>query len=323
MARRTFAQIAAAISRQCGGGVPYGEIVDAMNDANLEINTKWTWPWTRAESNILIQPPYNTGTVSCLDNNTIVTLTGGTWDTNWNYKRLFMGQSNIDLEVFEVLSSTTLQLKQPINFGQNVVDQAYTLYQDMYALPDDCEFGNIILIVNPIYRYRLRYIPVYVLDTQSVFSRMFFSNFQTGFSDCGYDENTERNLIRMAPAPGSASEYRLVYRRRAVALDTTVPAFGPVPPTGTSFLSNKPLLPESWDRLIELYAGYLVRSRGRQPMAGWMEMKAEAYQLIVAMRRKMGQGMYDNYASYWQYPYWENSSMYTSGLFIAPTVGGQ
>lgn len=326
MAARTVAQMAASISRHCGGMVAYAEIIDAIENANKEINTKWTWPWTRAESNVLIQAPYNTGTVSIVDGTDTVNLdfgSGGIWDPGWQFKRIYLGQSNIDLEVRE-FSTTTATLYQPINFGTDIVNAPYTIFQDMYALPDDCEFGGIMLIVNPIYRYRLRYIPVYTQEWQSVFSRVFFTNFQTGFADCGYSDLWNANLIRFAPAPGSVSEYRLVYRRRAPSLGIASPAFSHnTPPTGTNFLSNTTILPESYDRVVELMAEYLVRFQRTNPLPGWMECKREAYQLVASMRRKMATTLNDNYSSYWQYPYFTESSMYTSGLFITPTTGGQ
>lgn len=319
MARRTISQMAAAISRHVQGQVGYREIIDAIDTANKEIYTLYEWPWLRAEANILIKAPYNTGTVSCSDGSEVVTLNGGTWDTGWDLKRLFMGNNNIDLQVLSIDDSTHLTLVQPINFGASVVDQPYTLYQDTYRLPNDCEFGGMLLIVNPIYRYRLRYIPVYTLEWQSVFARMFFSNFQTGFSDGGEVDPAPpvlgpqpfvlfgNSTIRFAPAPGSASEYRLVYRRRPpsfIALDETS------------------ILPESFDRVVEMLAEYHVRFQRVNPLPGWMEVKREAYQMLSNMRRKMSISMIDNYSAYWQYPYFENSSMYTSGLFIAPTMGG-
>jgi hypothetical protein len=330
MARRTMAQVAAAIARHTGGEVPHLEILDAIADADKEINTTWTWPWSHAEANILIQAPYQTGTVSATNGSSLVTLDAGTgtWDLNWVNKRIYLGQSNIDLLVknFDFSGTYRANLYQPINFGGNVVSQPYSVYQDMYQLPDDCEYGSILLVCNPIYRYRLRYIGDYTLEWQSVFAKMFFSNFQTGFSDAGFDDYNQANLIKFAPAPGSTCEYRLVYRRRSPFLGNTPPSFGPgvpVLPVGAGFTSTKVMLPESWDRAVELYAEYLVRRNRPNPLPLWSECKQEAFQHIKAMRRKMSTTMTDLYSSYWQYPYFDQSSLYTSGLFIAPTAAGQ
>lgn len=301
MAVPTVRQMSAAIQRRCKGKIPFLEILDALDEKQKEIHGQYEWPWTKAEYNIPIQGTYNTGTVSITDGTRNVTLTGGTWDTSWKYKRMYLGTMNVDFLVESFPTSSTATLVDPVNFGENVTDGEYTIFQDIYPLPDDCE--TILLIVNPIFRYRLQYIPVYTLHWQNVYSRVFFSQFQTGFCDGAFNDAEQTRTIQFAPAPGAVAEYRLVYRRR--------------PPT-LSTLESIPLIPETYYRGLELLADYQVRFDNQLP--GWMECKKEGYQIIQSLKRKYTAApMYDTYSAYWQYPFFVDSSVYAGGLFVGPT----
>ena len=306
MAVPTVRQMSAAIQRRCRGRIPLLMILDALEEKHKEIHGVYEWPWTKAETNLAIQPTYSTGTVSIVDQSTALTGNGATWDANWNYKRIYLGSQNVDrlIESFDVPlgGDSAATLVQPINLGYDVVAQPYTIFQDIYALPEDCE--TILLIVNPLYRYRLQYIATYTLQWQNVFSRVFFSNFQTGFCDGAYDDATKRSTIQLAPAPSAIGEYRLVYRRKPPALST---------------MASQPIVPETYYRAVELLAEYQVRFENGLP--GWSECKKEGYQIVMAMRRKYTAApMYDTYSAYWQYPYYTDSSVYASGLFVGPTV---
>ncbi len=155
MALRTVEEIAASVQRRVGGIAPRMEILDAIDNANKEIHGKYEWPWTRAESNIRVQGTYTTGTVSITDQTNAVTGTGTNWDTTWLYKRIYFGTNNVDYQIASVNSPTSLTLAQNINLGVNQTNVGYTIFQDTYPLPSDCEFGDILLVVNPIFRYKL------------------------------------------------------------------------------------------------------------------------------------------------------------------------
>ncbi len=302
MPARTLGTIAAAIHRHTDGQIPFTEIIEAINNANQEIHAKYEWPWTRAEAQINVHGTYQVGTISVADGSKFVTGVGTTWDITWLYRRILIGQT--DHLIADVTSPTALTLVQGVNQGQSFVNVDYKIFQDMYPLPDDCEFGSILLILNPLYRYRLRYIPVYTLERQNIWLPGFFTNFQMGFSDAGIDDATNKNLIRMTPPPSATAEYRIIYRRRVPDL---------------SQLPNLSLFPESFDRVLETMAEYYARFYRKTPMPGWMEVKEEAYQLLQVMRRKMAQTMYDNYAAYSTYPASDNLSFYSSGVFVGPT----
>jgi len=304
MPARSLGTIAAAISRHTRGEIPWGEIIQAVQDASIEVQSKYDWPWTRAQANVQIHPSYNTGTITITDQTNAVTGIGTAWDTTWLYRTMLIGQ--YAYPIASVNSPTSITLAQTINHGSNLVAAPYTIFQDMYPLPDDCEFGSIILIVNPLYRYRMRYIPVYTLERQQVWLPGFLTNFQTGFSDGGYDDATKKNMIRFTPPPSATAEYFIVYRRRVPDL---------------ALLTDQSLIPQSFDRLLELMAEYQVRFAQPTPMPGWMELKTEAFQLLQNMRRKMASAMYDNYSSYSTYPSSDALSFYANGVFIGPTAG--
>ncbi len=301
MPSRTLGQIAQAISRHTRGEIPYGEILQAIADANVEVNSKYDWPWTRKDANIQIHPSYSDGTIDVADGSADVTGNGTNFDPAWLYKTMLIGQYYYPIA--SVNSPTSITLAQTINQGQAVVASGYTIYQDIYPLPDDCEFGAILMLVNPLYRYKLKYIPTYTLERMSVWIPGFLTNFQTGFSDGGYDDPTKKALIKVTPPPSAAAEYKIIYRRRAPDLTN---------------IADLTLLPPSFDRIIELMGEYLARLNQPTPMPGWMERKAEAYQLLQTMRRKMATAPYDNYAAYRTYPTTDALSFYTDGVFVGP-----
>ena len=86
-------------------------------------------------------------------------------------------------------------------------------------------------------------------------------------------------------------------------------------------MNQKTMIPQSFDRVIELMAEYLVRLNRPTPMPGWMEKKAEAYQLLQTMRKKMATSPYDNYPRYATYPTADALSFYTDGVYIGPVSG--
>lgn len=305
MAARTFGSIAAGIARKTGGQVPMGEIFDAIQDANKEIHNKYEWPWTRAEFLIPVQPPYQTGTVSITNGSTSLTGTSTVWDTSWKYKRLLLG--GINYQIATINSPTSATLVQPINVASNYVNAPYKIFQDTYALPSDCEFGTILIVVNPRLAYRLVKLPVYAFEMRYNWPPALFTNVLEAITDAGVDDTTHAALIRFGPQPNSYDEYRMIYRRR--------------PPTLTA-LTSTTLFPESFDRVVELLAEYYVRFGRPTPMPGWMEVKQEAFQQLQNMRRKMTTSLDDNYATYSTYPSYEKSSIFAGGLFVGITAAG-
>lgn len=307
MAFRTLQEIAAAVQRRTGGQATMGEIIDAISDGYKELNTSYEWPWSYAEYNVPIQGLYNTGTISVTDGTNSVSLAGGTWNSAWNYKRLYLGSNNISYRVAS-FTANTATLVQAVNLGTNLTSVPYTVFQDLYALPDDCDFGDILCIVNPKLRYRLRYLPTYTFVWQNQWPGTFMSNFQSGFANFGFDDATSKQLIMFAPPVGAVTEFLLVYRRR---------------PADFATVSASVNIPQSYDRVLELLASYMVKTSRPNPIPGWMEDKTEAYQLIQKMRRRMAGSMMDVYSNWMAWPYMDNrSSVYADGLFLSgPTAG--
>lgn len=308
MALRTVEEMIAAIARRTGGRVPRMEIFDALQNSNNEVHNKHPWPWTKADFIIRVQGTYTTGTVSIVNGTTAVTGTGTNWDPTWLYKRIYFGTNNVDYIVASVNSPTSLTLAQPINLKSDQTDVGYTIFQDTYALPADCDFGSILLVVNPIFRYKMKYIPTYTFEWQSVYSRVFFNQFQSCFSDAGFDQTNNVGLIRLGPAPGSVAEYRMIYRLR--------------PPDLTTLAQNT-MLPPAYDRLLESLAEYKVRFHQPTPMPGWMECRATANEIMKDMRRNITSTMYDTFANFAMFDTRVKSSAYDAGagVFIGVTTG--
>ena len=304
MPARTVGTVIAAISRHTRGEVPRREISDAISDIYKQINSKYDWPWMFADTNIKIQPSYSTGTISIADQTKTVTLTGGTWDVTWLYKTLLLSDCYYPIDLFT--SPTTAVLKQAVNKGTNFVDVGYTIFQQDYPLPDDCEFGSSIILTNLTLHFPLRKIPTYRLQKQQAVLSELVTNFQTGYCDAGYDDATRKYLIRFIPPPSENDDFKLSYRRRVPELFN---------------ISDNFLMPESFDEVIELLAEYKVKFRRSMP--GWMEAKAEGYQLLQAMRRKMATEPIDNMTSYSSYPPFADVSFYDpgSGAFVGPVTG--
>lgn len=306
MPARTLGTIAAAISRHTRGEVPLQEIMEAVNTASIECQSKYDWPWTFADADIRLQPSYSTGTVSILNNTKTVTLTGGTWDVTWLYKTLLLGSSYYPIDFFT--SPTTAVLKEVVNQGQDFTDAGYTMFQQDYPLPDDCEPGSRVVVVNLRFQYRVKDVPIYTLMRQQAWVTNLVTNFQICLSDAGFSDSTRKYLIRFTPPPSDAQDLKIAYRRRVPDL---------------SAIADQTLIPPSFDRAIELIAEYLVRFNQPTPMPGWMEKKAEGYQLLSAMRRKMATAPIDNYSRLSDYPFFENTSFYdpNSGAFVGPVTG--
>lgn len=307
MASRQLNQIMATVQRRTGGKVSPGSIYEAINDSTRRINRLYKWPWLVAESNIQVQTNYTTGTINVNDLTNTVTGVGTAWTPEaGSNKTLYFG-TNSTYPVQTISNGTTLTLKQSINTGQNWTGATYSLYQDTYPLPDDCEPGTEILIVNQRIRYRLLRLQKYALETRSVSIGVFFTNFQDSWCEAGYNDTTKKYLIKLSPPPSTVTEYKLFYRR-------TPPDFQTMADTCS--------IPPMFQDAICFMAEYLVKRH--EQMAGWQEAKVEAYQIIQSMRQQIATAPQDIFSLYRSWPASNTASpsMYGAGLIISPPTGG-
>jgi hypothetical protein len=304
MASRSVAQIIATVQRRTGGKISPGVIYEALSDANKRIHRLYKWPWLYNETLIQLQPSYSTGTISVTDGLTGLTGTGTNWNTNWKYKRVYFG-SNTDYQISQFVSPTSAILNIAPSTGQNWVNVPYTIYQDTYAVPGDCEPGSHVAFVNPKIRYRLLKLARYALENRAVALGTLFSNFQDSYSDAGFDDANSAYLIRVSPPPSAQVEFKLIYRRRVLDIN---------------LLTQTMLVPESFDEALALMTEYLVKRP--DGIAGWMEAKQEAYQIVKNMRQQVLTETNDVFQMYGSWPYADNTSMYGNGVVINPPQGG-
>lgn len=304
MASRTVIQMIASVQRELAGRASPGIIFKKLSDANDEIRATFPWPWAYKEANIGINAMYSTGTLSINDNTNTFTGVGTAWDTTWKYKKLSIG-SNVDYLVSSFSGVAAGTLVDPIHTGQNWTNITYTIYQDMYPLPDDCDPGDVVVIVNPKIRYRLLHPPRYTLEVQQKLPNgIYMNNYQSAWTEAGYDETTLKHLIMVGPAPSATTELRIVYRQRTPAL---------------ADLSTVSEIPEGYDKAIEV----LTKSKCKQDLKDrdWKDFQQQAYQILQALRRKVTTQLDDVYQQYDTWP-WANevSMMDPMGLIISGPV---
>jgi hypothetical protein len=305
---RTVQDILAAVHRKCSGLIPISDIYQSMLNVHRQIYAVYVWPWTYTEANISVAATYSTGTIAITDGTNTVAGTLTVWDTGWQYKKLhFTAIADYPIESFA--SPTSLTLKQNINTGANWTAAAYTIYQEDYPLPEDCEPGDVLLIVNPQYRYRLINPPRYTQEMYSTALGVTFNSFQRSWSDAGYQNS--RYCIRFQPPPGSACEYRVVYRKRVPQL---------------SSLTDASQLPETFDLALEHLTEFEVKRANPKifPAQESQLAKAEGYQVLQNMRRRATTSTSDIVSGYNNWPLLGGSSMVdaTTGLIIQGPVTG-
>ena len=304
MATRTLQQMIATVQRRTGGQVSPGSIFEALNDANKRVHRLEKWPWLFTTANIPVQGSYTTGTISVNDQSTAVTGNGTTWTSLLpGYYSLYFG-TNSYYPIQTIGSDTSLTLKQAINTGSNWTNVAYTIYQDTYALPADCEPGAQMMVVNPRIRYRLLHIPRWNRETRQTSIGVYFSNFQDCWSEAGYDDTTTSHLIVFSPPPSATTEYLLIYRRQAPDLVQ---------------LTDIPIIPESFNEALCFIAEYLVKRHDQMP--GWQEAKQEGYQIVTNLRRQISTQPQDIFSMYRSWPMQQTPSMYGAGLIISQPSG--
>lgn len=309
MPARTLQQMMATVQRRTGGKVSLGSIYEAINDAARRISRLYKWPWLVTESNIQVASSYTTGTINVNDQSTNVTGVGTLWSSmigSNQLKTLYFG-TNATYPISTIVGDTTMSLKQSINTGQNWTNATYTIYQDVYPLPADCEPGTEILIVNQRIRYRLLRLQKYALETRSVSIGVFFTNFQDSWCEAGYDDTTKQYLIKLSPPPSTVTEYKLFYRK--------------VPADYTTLVSTCAIPPMFQDAICFM-AEYIVKRQDQMP--GWAEAKTEAFQTVQSLRQQIATAPQDIFSMYRSWPASNTASpsMYGAGLIISPPTGG-
>ena len=245
MARQTYLQIIADVQRKPGlERVSLGHITDAVAGSAKDLGNE-PFPWNYAETNILVPPPYSTGTINVTNGTNVVTGVLTVWDPTWYGRRIRFGNSNLDYIVQSFTNPTQIILEQPVNLGASIAGGSYTIYQDTYVYPADYIVGSDVALLQPLVRTRVPKIPRYKFEMiMNAGLRSFSTNIQMFYCDHGQDLSIGTSTsgayrFRLGPPPAGPAELRLCYHQMA-------PDFASVAEITT--------FPEGFDEIITLVA---------------------------------------------------------------------
>ena len=298
---KSLLDIIGVVYRKLNGKYRTDQIYEAFMRGHQQVYQNYLWPWTQASANIQVKPIYQDGTISITDQTAAVVGSGTAWSPSWLYKKLSVG-ANVDYPVLSIGGLTNLTLAQTVNLGYNISGGTYTIYQDTYPLPADCEPGGIVCIVNPGLRYRLLNTSMYRIESSTIQRGVYFNNLQYQWCESGYDDIAKVFLIRLDPAPSTTTEYRMMYNRHT---------------SDPSLLTDSTELPSSWDIILEhLTEAEVRRVSGDQ---GWKEPYQLGYQAIQKLRQRVATQIDDSFSLY---PSWGGTSSIVdpSGLVITGPV---
>ncbi len=303
MSRRTVQAMIASVQRALSANnVPLGDIHKAINTAYKDTSSAWDWPWLYAEWNVLIPPPYTTGTISIANGTASVVGVATVWDPTWVGRRIRFGGNNVDYIILNIINPTMLTLAQPVNLGANLVGSAYRMWQQEYLMPLDFDPGNDIFLGQPTLRYRIKHIPRYSFEQQGIVLKQLFTSIQMFYTDSGCDEATGAYKIQFMPPVSQVGEYRLVYRKR---------------PDDLSIPTQVTAIPEGYDEVLELIAESRLRIEYNLPAPEGPMMRAQAK--LKMLRRMISAAMIDNQPLV--HGAMSDSSISQWGLMIGPWQG--
>ena len=297
MARRTFAQMVAAVQRSMNGvDVSGGEIQQALETAHKELHLNYDWPWSYAEANILIPQPTTTGTLSIAKGDTVVYIAGCTdfpfvpvipglfspWPIRGYRLKIGDASNNVDYIVADGTAvnvggdAYTVELAQPFN-SADVTDSTVTLYKDRFPLPQDCDPGQDIFISQQNLRIKIKHITRPQFEAQALILKPMATNLTMFYTDAFFDGNDNTYGIRFMPPISQMGEYRILYRKR---------------PADFTASTDYTEIPEGYDEVLELIAEARIKFVTNTPGSEQAKMRAEAK--LKMMRRRMATAAVDN-----------------------------
>lgn len=306
MGDMTFAQLIQEVNRETKFVATIPEIQKDINNALDFVTNQTNWEFLLSQGYIAMNPPYTTGTVSATDGTNVITLTGGTWDTTWQYKSFYFGVNNVPYLVANFPTTTTATLTTKLNLGQNLVNSPYTIFQDLYPLPAPLSYGRELMIINTQFRRRLAKPHRYTLENMNVYTRSWVSNYQYMYADAGFNFTNKLYLIKVFPIPGQATQLVILYYQRIPYL---------INDTDTS------ILPREFDQILTWLATSYIKMRYAMP--GWVEAKREGAMRLRDMRKMAHTGpAWDLYATARNWPYMNDSITDGYAQIGGPIVGG-
>ena len=141
MAYLTYFDLVESLIVSSYGGAQDAEQRDirtAIHRAYDELTTIRDWAYYHVHGRIILQAPYDTGTVT--SSGTTVTLTGGTWPS-WAATGSYLKVGEEICRVATRTSNSVIALDSALSLKANVTASPYILYRTVYPLPAD--FRNL------------------------------------------------------------------------------------------------------------------------------------------------------------------------------------
>lgn len=114
------------------------DIRTAIHRAYDELTTIRDWSYYHVHGRIILQAPYDTGSVT--SSGVTVTLTGGTWPS-WAATGAYLKVGEEICRVASRTSGSVIVLDSGLSLKADITSQPYTLYRTVYPLPAD--FRNL------------------------------------------------------------------------------------------------------------------------------------------------------------------------------------
>jgi hypothetical protein len=259
---RTFEDLLSHLIRgEMSGGRtkehPY--IKEACLSAYNKIALKTQWDYYLKEYRILIDAPQSSSTIT-FDftggaSERLLTIAAGTWPTWAKYGRIRIG--NYVHDIYDRLSSTTLQLDSIMNPGEDVAAlTTYVLYRSVYPLPEDFLSMYTPSLENTV--WNTSYITPDEWLKRERFHRA--SGTPAVWTIMQNPDKTTDFAIFLDPPPDAAQPFSFIYRRRPrkirwSGIETQALSYTLSGSAGASTLTTSTALPASM-------AGSIIRING-------------------------------------------------------------
>lgn len=205
-----------------------------INVAYLRLSERNPWQHLLKRFTLQTEALYNTGTIALTTATTAVVLTDGAWVVSWgtapSMRRMAVAGRNEPYDVTIFPTTTSATLADPL-VGASIVDGAYTLFRDTYALPADCGYADLLAIYDPSQQGQYQDRGRLYFYNQSVFLKTRAAQpTSTGIPWCftvvqQTSETPPRPQIQLWPAPTDIRSYHGWYFRRPAFLTSDADYF--------------------------------------------------------------------------------------------------
>jgi len=271
---RTILSLGSDVIREVRGQATYYEARKAIENALNWVDSQANWEFLHKETNLNVEAPYSTGTVSVTAGTTAVTGAGLVWNTGWRYKTIKFADRQMPYLIASFGSPTTLILTTALSGTANISSGDYQIYQRRYALPSDCEPGRDLFIRGPratgpdgdgIIPKRGK------LSFDKLADPHFTAGRTVYYSDDEYDQTNNVPTIALHPWPTLAGEYFLSYYTKL-----TVPTAD----------GARIMIPEAFEMAVVKLAAAEIKQRNNHQ--GWLALQQQGQDMVRGLFLRFG-----------------------------------